>query len=164
MARRNSGMLFGLAAMALAGGAQAQAPSPGNDPAAAFQRYLDAVNAADVDKLRGVISDAMGPYSYSTCTPQMTSKACFIQFVEQTIIARHGSLVSPRYRVEGDAVDAVIEVRHDATRAAKAARLLGTDFITVRNNQIVSFKFVTDPNDAVNQQITAFNKAQAAAK
>ncbi len=70
-----------------AGAAHAQAP---NDPAATFLRYLDAVNATDIDKLRDVMSDDMAPFTYSTCPAGMAAKPCFIRFIEETQFARHG--------------------------------------------------------------------------
>lgn len=130
-----------------------------NDPAATLQRYLDAVNSADYEALLDVLSDDMAPFTYRTCTPQMKPKECLATFVNDTMLKRHGSLVAVKVEVKGDVVIALLEVRHDATRAAKVPRLLGTDTITVKNNKIVSFKFEQEPNDAWNKKLAEYNAA-----
>jgi hypothetical protein len=95
----------------------------------------------------------------------MAPKRCLATFVNNTIIRRHGSLVSPTAEVSGDKIVAVIEVRHDGTRAAKIPRMIGVDTITVKNGKIVSFSFKQDPNDQFNKRLAAFyvTNPQAAA-
>ena len=149
-------LAFGLA---IVGTVEAQTK---NDPAATLQLYLDAVNAADYPKLVDLLSDDMAPFTYSTCTPQMNAKQCLATFVNDTILKRHGSLIVPSYKVNGDVIIAVIEVRHDVTRAAKIPRMIGVDTITVKNNKIVSFKFEQYPDDPWNKKLAAYNAANAA--
>jgi ketosteroid isomerase-like protein len=132
-----------------------------NDPAATLQRYLDAVNSANYNGLLEVVSDDLAPFKYAACTPQMSSKVCLATFVNETIFKRHGSLTSPSAKVSGDVIAAVIEVRHDGTRAAGIPRMLGVDTITVKNNKIVSFKFEQDPSDAANKKLAAYNAASS---
>lgn len=134
---------------------------PKNNPAATLQRYLDAVNSASYEGILDVVSDDLAPFTYAACTPQMTAKVCFATFVNETIIKRHGSLVSPSAKVSGDVIAAVIEVRHDGTRAAGISRMLGVDTITVKNNKIVSFKFEQLPDDPQNKKLAAYNAAHA---
>lgn len=136
--------------------AVAQAQQAKNDPAATLQRYLDAVNSADRAALMDLVSDDLAPFKFGACTPDMSAKACFGTFVTATILKRHGSLVSPSAKVHGDVIDAVIEVRHDGTRAAGVPRMIGVDKITVKNNKIVSFDFIQDPNDAYNKKLAAY--------
>jgi ketosteroid isomerase-like protein len=133
-----------------------------NDPAGTLQRYLDAVNSADYDGLMAVVSDDLAPFTYAACTPQMSSKTCFGTFVTTTIFKRNGSLVSPSAKYNGDVISAVIEVRHDGTRAAHVPRMIGVDTITVKNNKIVSFNWKQDPNDAANKKWAAYSAALAA--
>jgi ketosteroid isomerase-like protein len=152
-----------LATLAASSTIHAQQPVK-HDPVAIMQAYWDALNSANLPAVMELISDDLAPYTYATCTPQMSAKQCFGTFVETTIIKRHGSLVVPTPpKVEGDVVIAIVEVRHDVTRAAGIPRMLGTSTTTVKNNKITSFKFVQLPDDPHNKRLAAFVAANAAA-
>ena len=77
-----------LATLAASSTIHAQQPAK-NDPVAIMQAYWDALNSANLPAVMALISDDLAPYTYATCTPQMSAKQCFGSFVETTIIKRN---------------------------------------------------------------------------
>jgi hypothetical protein len=163
MNKNRATALAALLLTTLAAGPALHAQQPAkNDPLATMQTYWDAINSGNLAAVAETISEDMGPYTYVKCTPEMTSKQCFTTYVDTTMIKRHGSLVVPNPpKVDGDVVVAIVEIRHDGTRAATIPRMIGTSVSTVKNNKITALKFTQLPEDPHNKRLAAFNAANA---
>jgi hypothetical protein len=116
-------------------------------PAAVFDRYLAAVHAADMPAVRALISPEVERSDFIGCRPEMDNAACLAHYIEATVVKPRARLTELRRGVDGDTVDALVEVRSPLYTQAGLERIVGRDIVRVRDGRIVGFRFVPDFSD-----------------
>lgn len=142
----NSRSLVSWAAV-LCMGCSATGPSPSATPSAVFDRYVEAVHAADLAAVRALIAPDVERSDFAGCRPEMDNPSCLAHYIETTVVKPRARLTEVRRRVEGDTVIADLEVRSPLYEKAGAPRILGRDIVRVRDGRIVAFRFVPDFTD-----------------
>ncbi len=131
-----------LAASALAGAAQPP------DPGTVFTRYVQAVHSADMQTVRALIAPDVERSDFIGCTPQMDNPGCLAFYIEQTVVKPGARLDIVSIDVQGDVLDARLEVHSPFYRQAGVERIVGNDVLRIVNGQIRAFRFVPDFKDA----------------
>jgi len=129
---------------ALCMGCSATGPSPSATPSAVFDRYVDAVHAADMVSVRALIATDVERSDFAGCRPEMDNPTCLAHYIETTVVKPRARLTELRRRVEGDTVLSDLEVRSPLYEKAGVARIVGRDIVRVRDGRIVAFRFVPD--------------------
>ncbi len=127
-----------------AGNALAQ-PAPNAD--AVFDRYVDAVHAADMAAVRALISPEVERSDFVGCRPEMSNPGCLAHYIEATVVGPQARLTVLRRERQGDTVTAVVEVRSPLYLKAGVERIVGSDIVRVRDGLIHAFRFVPDFRD-----------------
>jgi hypothetical protein len=130
-----------LAALALATSSMAWAA---DTPDAVFDRYVTAVHAGDMAKVRTLIAPDVERSDFVGCRPDMDNPACLAHYIEATVVRPKAQFAVMRRQLDGDTVTAVLEVRSPLYTQAGVERIVGTDIVRVRNGLIQSFRFVPD--------------------
>ena len=154
--KRSLGGIVGLliAALTLAApSALAQA-----DPAAVHQQYVDALNRGDVAGVMAVFADDASWLGTGPCRQTPCSGKAAIQTEVARQVATRARLTVVNRQATSGSVTARVEVRSDPIRAAGVERIVGTETVEVRGDQIAALRFAIDPTDP---QTAIFLAAQA---
>jgi len=116
-------------------------------PDAVFDRYVDAVHAADMAAVRAMISPDVERSDFAGCKPEMDNPTCLAHYVETTVVKPRARMTELSRSVEGDTIVADLEVRSPLYTQAGVERILGRDIVRVRDGRIVAFRFVPDFSD-----------------
>lgn len=130
----------------LAAAALAQAAAP-DGPQAVFDRYVQAVHAADMPAVRALIAPDVERSDYVGCTPEMDNPACLAFYIEQTVVRPRARIRVISLDTRGDELHARLEVRSELYRRAGAERIVGVDALRIADGQIHAFRFIPDFND-----------------
>lgn len=130
----------------LAAAALAQAAAP-DGPQAVFDRYVQAVHAADMPAVRALIAPDVERSDYVGCTPEMDNPTCLAFYIEQTVVRPRARIRVISLDTRGDELHARLEVRSELYRRAGAERIVGVDALRIADGQIHAFRFIPDFND-----------------
>jgi acetylornithine deacetylase/succinyl-diaminopimelate desuccinylase-like protein len=135
-----------------------------DDPAAIFQRFIDARNRADVAEALALVADDIRFVGGPQCTPATpcNGAAAFRADLENNFIAGHAqATIVGAPQVSGTTVRARAEVRDDPRiRAAGVDRIINNLTAEVRDGKIANFLSVSDASDAQTAQYLAYQRAQ----
>jgi ketosteroid isomerase-like protein len=134
----------------------AAGPAPTAPPSEVFDRYVSAVHAGDMQAVRDLISPDVERSDFAGCRPEMDNLTCLAHYIEATVVKPRARITERARSVQGDTVDAVLEVRSPLYTQAGVERILGRDIVRVRNGRIVAFRFV--PDFADEPTVTFFGK------
>jgi hypothetical protein len=118
-----------------------------DSPDAVFDRYVAAVHAGDMAKVRALISPDVERSDFVGCRPDMDNPACLAHYIEATVIRPQARLTVVRRQLEGDTVTVGLEVRSPLYTKAGVERIVGLDIVRVRDGLIHGFRFVPDFTD-----------------
>jgi hypothetical protein len=118
------------------------ASTPG--PSEVFDRYVSAVHAGDMPAVRALISPAVERSDFVGCRPEMDNPSCLAHYIEATVVKPRARVTERSRSVQGDTIDAALEVRSPLYTQAGVERILGRDIVRVRDGRIVAFRFVPD--------------------
>ena len=107
-----------LAACALA---HAAAPA---EPQAVFDRYVQAVHAADMGAVRALIAPDVERSDYPACTAQMDNAACLAFYIDQTVVQPRARLTVLAVDVGASELTARLEVRSALYEKAGVERIV----------------------------------------
>ena len=130
----------------LAAAAFAQAAAP-DGPQAVFDRYVQAVHAADMPAVRALIAPDVERSDYVGCTPEMDNPTCLAFYIEQTVVRPRARIRVISLDTRGDELHARLDVRSELYRRAGAERIVGVDALRIADGQIHAFRFIPDFND-----------------
>src|SRR5215472_1248714 len=129
-----------------------------NDPAGVFQQYERAINRGDIDAVMSLFADNVKAAVVTNPWKGMRydkPSDCVKAYISDTVITPHGRLKSIRIAVAGDWVYAPLELRSDLVTTRGLERIVGIDELEVRDNRIVSFRFIPDHTDPQTQSFFA---------
>jgi predicted SnoaL-like aldol condensation-catalyzing enzyme len=136
--------LIAPALLAVCALAQAQQPT---DPVAVFNRYVQAVHAADMPAVRSLIAADVERSDYPACTAQMDNAACLAFYIDQTVVKPQAQITVVAVAVRGDEITAKLEVRSALYQKAGVERIVGSDVLRISDGKIRAFRFVPDFQD-----------------
>jgi predicted SnoaL-like aldol condensation-catalyzing enzyme len=136
--------LLAPALLAVCALAQAQQPA---DSAAVFDRYVQAVHAADLPAVRALIAADVERSDFPACTAQMDNAACLAFYIDQTVVKPRAQIKVVAIETRGDELTARLEVRSALYQKAGAERIVGSDVLRIADGKIRAFRFVPDFQD-----------------
>jgi ketosteroid isomerase-like protein len=113
-------------------------------PGAVFDRYVAAVHAGDMAAVRALISPDVERSDFVGCRAEMDNPTCLAHYIEATVVKPKARVTERSRSVQGDTIDAVLEVRSPLYTQAGVERILGRDIVRVRDGRIAAFRFVPD--------------------
>ncbi len=121
-----------------------------NNPAGIFQQYERAINSGDIDGVMSLFDDNVKAAVVTNPWKGMRydkPSDCVKAYINDTVITAHGRLKAIRIAVAGDWVYAPLELCSDLVTARGLERIVGIDELEVKDNRIVSFRFIPDHTD-----------------
>ena len=128
---------FLMALPLLAACALAHAAAPA-EPQAVFDRYVQAVHAADAGAVRALIAPDVERSDYPTC---------LALYIDQTVVQPRARLTVLSVEVRASELTARLEVRSTLYEKAGVERIVGSDVLRIEGGQIRAFRFVPDFTD-----------------
>lgn len=125
------------------------------EPQAVFDRYVQAVHAADMGAVRALIAPDVERSDYPACTAQMDNAACLAFYIDQTVVQPRARLTVLSVGVSASELTARLEVRSPLYEKAGAERIVGSDVLRIEGGQIRAFRFVPDFADAATARFFA---------
>ena len=125
------------------------------EPQAVFERYVQAVHAADMGAVRALIAPDVERSDYPACTAPMDNAACLAFYIDQTVVQPRARLTGLSVDVSGSELTARLEVRSPLYEKAGAERIVGSDVLRIEGGQIRAFRFVPDFADAATARFFA---------
>lgn len=124
-------------------------PSPAGteSPTSLFARYVAAANTGNLAAIRDMIAPDVERSDFVGCSPDMDNATCLLHYIQTTIVAPQAHITVLGQTVQGDEIDAQLEVRSALYSQAGSERILGRDVVRVRDGKIVGFRFIPDFSD-----------------
>lgn len=159
--RTSNQLLSCLLLVAAAGAAHAAADAHQE----VFERYVQALNSADVDSTLAVFTDDATLVAGPGCTPQnpCVGKAQIRARFVEPMVAQRLRLRPVGYSGNAQEMRVALELQHDAFKKQGFETLKGIDEVRMRDGRIASVVFRFDPTDPPTARyMEAYRASQAA--
>lgn len=111
---------------------------------AVFDRYVQAVHAADMGAVRALIAPDVERSDYPACIAPMDNPTCLALYIDQTVVQPRARLTVLSVEVRASELTARLEVRSPLYEKAGVERIVGSDVLRIEGGQIRAFRFVPD--------------------
>jgi ketosteroid isomerase-like protein len=124
-------------------------PSPASNPEAVFREFVAALNRGDAAAAQALLRDDATWERGGQCPPAQCAGIARLREELDRDVAAHHRLDISSTQINGDTVEARVELQTDQTRAAGVPRVIQLVTVSLSEGKLTSVRIVNDLSDPV---------------